>query len=83
MTMTRMTKTISVRLDEDAERALRALESRGLGQSEAVRGALVESARRRTPEALRAEAQRLMATPAYRREVAEVQAFMEDPDDPW
>lgn len=79
-----MTKTVSVRLDEDAQRALRVLQREGRGSSEAIREALVESARRRrSPEALREEARRLMADPDYRREVEEVQAFMDDLDDPW
>ena len=41
-----MAQAISVRLDDEAERALRALESAGLTRSQAIRSSLVEAARR-------------------------------------
>jgi antitoxin component of RelBE/YafQ-DinJ toxin-antitoxin module len=41
-----MAHAISVRLDDEAERALRSLEAAGLSRSEAIRLALIESARR-------------------------------------
>ena len=41
-----MAKAISVRLDDDAERALRTLEASGMTQSEAIRTSLLESADR-------------------------------------
>jgi Arc/MetJ-type ribon-helix-helix transcriptional regulator len=41
-----MAKAISVRLDDEAERALRALEATGLTQSDAIRSALLTSAER-------------------------------------
>lgn len=73
-----MTKAISVRLDDEALRALRRLEAAGLSRSEAIRKALVESAARlRTKEALRAEAEALEADEQDRREMLEVAAMME------
>ena len=45
-TLVDMAQAISVRLDDDSERALRALEATGLSRSDAIRTALVESARR-------------------------------------
>lgn len=73
-----MTKAISVRLDDEALRALRRLEAAGLSRSEAIRNALVESAARlRTKEALRAEAEALEADEQDRREMLEVAAMME------
>lgn len=81
--MARMAKTISVRLDTRALRALRQLESAGQDRSEAVRDALVRSASRlRSPAAVRAEVKRLANDPADRAEIAEIQAFMDD-DDSW
>lgn len=41
-----MARAISVRLDEEARRALRLLEATGLTRSEAVRAALIEAASR-------------------------------------
>lgn len=54
---------LSVRLDEEAARALRLLQrSEGLDKSEAVRQALIRAARARfSPEAMRADAERLAA----------------------
>lgn len=71
-------KAISVRLDEDAQRALARLEAAGLSRSEAVRRALIDSAdalRRR--EALRTEVAALEADDKDRREMLEVAALME------
>jgi len=39
-------QAISVRLDDEATRALRALEAAGISRSAAIRAALIESARR-------------------------------------
>jgi Arc/MetJ-type ribon-helix-helix transcriptional regulator len=39
-----MARAISVRLDDEAERALRTLEASGLSRSEAIRSALLASA---------------------------------------
>lgn len=70
-------RAISIRLDEDAERALRLLTRSGRTQSEAVRDALIEAAERCRPRALAAEAERLAADSEDRAEMAEVAALME------
>jgi len=73
-----MVQAISVRLDDDAERALRRLEATGLSRSEAIRNALVVAAERlRHRESLAAEAAALEADEADRQEMAEVAALME------
>lgn len=61
-----MSQAISVRLDEDALRALGRLEASGLSRSEAIRTALVQAAHR------------LLSRPVLAREVA---ALEEDPAD--
>lgn len=73
-----MAHAISVRLDDEAARALRSLEAAGMSRSEAIRSALVESARRlqRGP-ALAAEAAALEADPADRAEMLAVAELME------
>lgn len=71
-------RAISVRLDDDALHALARLEASGLGRSEAIRRALIDSAaalRRR--EALQAEVAELEADELDRREMLEVAALME------
>ena len=69
---------ISVRLDDDALRALAQLESSGLSRSEAIRLALVEAAqRRRRDEAVRAEVAALEADEADRQEMLAVASLME------
>lgn len=73
-----MAKAISVRLDDDAQRALRTLESTGLSQSEAIRSALLASAerlKRRTE--LAAEVAALEADEADRAEVLSIASLME------
>lgn len=51
-----MTQAMSVRLDDEALRALRELEATGMSRSEAIRAALVEAASRlRDKRALAAE----------------------------
>lgn len=73
-----MAKALSVRLDDEAERALRVLEAAGMTQSEAIRSALVEAARRRSTRAvLAAEAAALEADEADRAEMAAVAELME------
>jgi len=73
-------RAISVRLDPDADAALAQLIGSGLTQSQALRLALVEAARRRAGDSsLAAEAARLAADEADRREVADVRAFMDEP----
>lgn len=69
---------ISVRLDDEAQRALAQLEASGLSRSEAIRTALVKSAQReRMREALRQEMAALEADEEDRREMLEVAEFME------
>ena len=77
-TLTDVAQAISVRLDDDAERALRALEAAGMSRSEAIRSALVESARRlRQSSELAAEVAALEADDADREEMSAVAALME------
>ena len=71
-------KAISVRLDEDGLRAVARLEASGLSRSQAIRRALIDSARAlRRQEALRAEVAALDADEEDRREMLEVAALME------
>ena len=71
-------KAISVRLDDDAERALRVLEASGLTQSEAIRSSLLASAERlRRRHGLAAEAAALEADENDRAEMLSVAALME------
>jgi Arc/MetJ-type ribon-helix-helix transcriptional regulator len=73
-----MTKAISVRLDDEAERALARLEASGLSQSEAVRRALVDGAEALVrKKALRAEVAALEADEGDHREMLEVASLME------
>jgi Arc/MetJ-type ribon-helix-helix transcriptional regulator len=73
-----MVQAISVRLDEEAERALRSLEAAGLSRSEAIRSALVDSARRlQRRSELAAEAAALEADDADRQEMLAVASLME------
>ena len=76
-----MTNTISVRLDEEAMRALRRLEAGGRSRSEAIREALLSSAQQ--SETLRQQAERVASDPDYSREVAEIQALMDELSEPW
>jgi len=73
-----VSKAISVRLDDDAERALARLEASGLSQSEAIRRALVYSAealgRKRE---LHQEVEALEADEEDRREMLAVASLME------
>jgi Arc/MetJ-type ribon-helix-helix transcriptional regulator len=73
-----MTHAISVRLDDDAERALERLEATGLSRSQAVRTALVVAAERlRRRDELAAEAAALEADEADREEMLAVASLME------
>lgn len=73
-----MAKAISVRLDDETERALRTLESSGLSQSEAIRSSLLASVGRlRRGRELAAEAAALEADETDRAEMASVAALME------
>ena len=73
-----MTKAISVRLDDEAERALRLLESTGLTRSEAIRSSLLSSAdRMRRRRQLAAEVAALEADDNDRSEMLAVASLME------
>ena len=70
-------KAISIRLDEEAQEALRSLTGSGRSQSEAVREAIVELARRGRRGDLAAEAKRLSADREDRMEKVRVARLME------
>lgn len=73
-----MAKAISVRLDDDAARALRVLEASGLTPSEAIRSSLVASAERlNRGRELAAEAAALEADDEDRAEMLSVASLME------
>lgn len=73
-----MARAISVRLDEDAARALRALEATGLTCSEAIRSSLLASADRlRRKRALAAEVAKLDQDEDDRAEMRAVAELME------
>ena len=73
-----MAQAISVRLDDEAEQALRSLEAAGMSRSEAIRTSLVASARRlRERSALAAEIAALEADEADRNEMLAVAGLME------
>jgi Arc/MetJ-type ribon-helix-helix transcriptional regulator len=69
---------ISLRLDDEAERALRLLTRNGRSQSDAIRDALVAAAGPGTDRSLTAEAMRLAADPDDRQEKAVLLAIMDD-----
>jgi Arc/MetJ-type ribon-helix-helix transcriptional regulator len=71
-------KAISVRLDDDAQQALRMLESTGLSRSEAIRSSLLASAERmRRRHEVAGEAAALEADQADRAEMVAVALLME------
>lgn len=73
-----MGRAISIRLDKEAERALRRLEASGMNRSEAIRTALIESAQRlRRRQEVAAEVAALEADEADRDEMLEVAFLME------
>jgi len=73
-----VTLAISVRLDDEAQRALAQLEASGLSRSDAIRSAIVKSAQQvRRREALSQEIAELEADEEDRREMLEVAEFME------
>lgn len=72
-----MARAISVRLDDEADTALRAPEATGLSQSEAIRSALLSSMRHSRPSReLAAEVAELEADDADRAEMLAVAALM-------
>jgi Arc/MetJ-type ribon-helix-helix transcriptional regulator len=79
-----MSEMISVRLDEQARRALAELEATGMSRSDAVRRGLVAAAQRlRERQRLIDEVAELAADETDRTEAAEVAALMEDLRAPW
>lgn len=67
-----------MRLDDQAERALRTLEAAGMTRSEAIRSALVAAAQRlRHRQELAAEAAALETDEADRQEMLSIASFME------
>jgi Arc/MetJ-type ribon-helix-helix transcriptional regulator len=73
-----MAQAISVRLDDDAVRALRALEAAGMSRSEAIRSSLIASARKlRQRSELAAEVAALEADDDDRGEMQAVAGLME------
>jgi Arc/MetJ-type ribon-helix-helix transcriptional regulator len=73
-----MAQAISVRLDDEAERALRTLEAAGLSRSEAIRSALVDAASRlRRRSDLAAEVAALEEDETDREEMLAVVGLME------
>jgi len=73
-----MARAISVRLDDEAERALRALEAAGMSRSDAIRSSLIASAQRlRRRSELAAEVAALEADEADRDEMLAVAGLME------
>jgi hypothetical protein len=72
-----MAQTITFRPDEDAERALAVLTADGTAVSTAVRAALIDAARSRAQQRLRAEAGALAADDADRTEAVQVLRDME------
>ena len=74
-------KAINVRLDAEAERALRSIERLDkLSTSEAVRRALMEAQERRfSDEAIREAARRIAEDPSERAEAEELDRIFGDP----
>ena len=77
VTVGHMADTITFRPDEDAERALAVLTADGTAVSAAVRAALIDAARSRAQQRLRAEAEGLVSDAADRAEAAQVLRDME------
>lgn len=73
-----MSHAISVRLDDEAVRALSVLEAAGMSRSEAIRSALVQAASRlRDKQTLAAEVAALEADEVDRAEMLAVAELME------
>ena len=73
-----MTVAISLRLDDEALRALNQLEAAGLSRSEAIRRAIIDSAARlQQRKALAQEVAALEADEGDRQEMLEIAAVME------
>jgi Arc/MetJ-type ribon-helix-helix transcriptional regulator len=76
-------KAVSVRLDADAQRALEWLTARGVSRSEAIRQALIRSAREVRREQVRADAERIGNDPHDRAVIAEIREFFDELAPPW
>lgn len=73
-----MAQAVSVRLDDEAMRALAQLEATGMSRSEAIRASLVDAASRlRDRESLAAEVAALEADESDRAEMLAVAELME------
>jgi predicted transcriptional regulator len=73
-----VTVAISLRLDDEALRALNQLEAAGLSRSEAIRRAIIDSAARlQRRKALAQEVAALEADEGDRQEMLEISAVME------
>jgi Arc/MetJ-type ribon-helix-helix transcriptional regulator len=73
-----MARAISVRLDDEADQALRTLEASGLSQSEAIRAALLGAVQRlRQSKELAAEVAALEADEDDRSEMIAIADLME------
>jgi len=73
-----MAQAVSVRLDDEVQRALRTLEASGMSRSEAIRKSILDAAAAlRRCQALRAEVAALEADEADRQEMLEVASLME------
>ena len=71
-------KAISVRLDAEAQRALSRLMEHGASQSAAIRQALIDAAREKRREQVRADAERVGNDPADRAVIAEIREYMDE-----
>ena len=81
---TDMSHALSVRLDDEAHRALLTIQNTGLTSSDAVRVALIrEATRLRSREVQRAEFLTAQADPEQQRILKESLEFLESIDDPW
>jgi Arc/MetJ-type ribon-helix-helix transcriptional regulator len=78
-----MSKMVSLRLDDEATKALAVLTKDGTSRSDAIRDALLIAARRRRSEELRAAAEAAAADPADLAEAKAVLEFMESMSEPW
>jgi predicted transcriptional regulator len=77
-TLRGMSQAVSVRLDDEVQRALRTLEASGMSRSEAVRKSILDAAAAlRRHEALRVEVAALDADEEDRREMQELASLME------
>ena len=76
--MNNTTLAVTIRLDQEAQRALRILEASGLSRSEAIRAGLRIAAHDlQRKEAIRKEVAMLEADEDDRREMLEISAFMD------